>query len=63
MIVIAEITKNEKSLTNTEVGGDILVNDATMTVDEAERPVDAIGYPLTKKIKNEKSLANASENI
>jgi len=62
MPVITEASKNEKSLTNTAVK-DTTVDEATMTVDEADRPVNALGLPISKTAKNEKSLTNASENL
>jgi hypothetical protein len=54
---------NEKSLTNLSSAGDILVDEATMTVDEAEQPVDSVGHPITKGTINEKSLTPLAENI
>ena len=42
---------------------DITVDEATMTVDEALRPVDALGVPVTKASKNNKSLTNMAENL
>jgi len=53
---------NEKSLTNLSSAGDILVDEATMTVNEAEQPVDSVGHPITKLSINEKSLSNLVEN-
>lgn len=62
-MVITEASKNEVSLTNISNGADIIVDLATMTVDEAERPVDSLGKPITKATKNEKSLTNSAENL
>ncbi len=58
---ITEETKNEKSLTN-EVMTDVTWDEATMTWDEAVRPWVALGKPITKTAKNNKSLTNESEN-
>jgi len=59
---ITETTKNEKTLSNTSVGGDTTWDDATITWDDAERPWNALGLPITKTSKNEKALSNISEN-
>ena len=60
---ITEFAKNNKDLTNISNAGDITVDEATMTVDEADRPVDSLGLPITKISKNNKSLSNIAENL
>ncbi len=54
---------NEKSLANLSNAGDILVDEATGLVDEAEQPVDSLGHPITRLSINEKSLTPLAENI
>ena len=60
---ITPASKNEKSLTNISDAGDITVDEATMTVDEADRPISSLGLPITKTAKNNKSLSNMAENL
>ncbi len=62
MVSISNSSKNNKSLSNLGMT-DITVDEATMTVDEAERPVDALGVSITKASKNNKTLSNMSENL
>jgi len=63
MSSLTNTSKNNVSLTNTDLSGDILVDEAIMTVDEADRPVDNVGLPLTKISKNSVSLTNSSEGV
>ena len=62
MPAITESAKNEKDLSNMADAGDITVDEATMLVEEAMRPVDSIGTPITKTTKNNKDLTNVAEN-
>lgn len=59
---ITETTKNEKTMTNLSDAGDITVDEALMTVDEAQRLAQSLGLPITKITKNEKSFTNLAEN-
>lgn len=60
---ISNNSKNDKTLSNADLGADIIVDEATMTIDDAERPVDFLGNPVTKKTKNNKTLTNSNENL
>lgn len=63
MPTIAEESKNEKSLTNETLNGDIALQDAPIPLSEMPRPLFAPGKPIIKETKNLKSLVNDSENL
>jgi hypothetical protein len=63
MASFSNTAKNEKTLTNQNDAGDIIVDKATILVNDALRPVDSLGTPITKIEKNEKTLTNLAEHI